>query len=48
VTRDGARRVVGIVSRSDLLAAHHKRLQAADKLEPGSVTRFRRRVTRRR
>jgi CBS domain-containing protein len=44
VTRDDPRVVVGIVSRSDLLAAHHQRLQAADKLEAGMATRLRRRV----
>ncbi len=46
VARTEPLRVIGIVSRSDLLAAHHKRLQAADKLESGMAARLRRRVGR--
>lgn len=41
VTRDQPRKVIGIVSRSDLLAAHDFRLRAADELEDGLAARFR-------
>ncbi len=51
VERDAPRRVVGIISRSDLLAAHERRLAAAHQSEPGlrlvSQRRLARRIRRR-
>ena len=44
VTRADPRRVIGIISRSDLLAAHQPRLQAAGELEPGIAERMRNRA----
>ncbi|MGQ0562667.1 MAG: chloride channel protein [Gemmatimonadota bacterium] len=43
VSREDPRRVIGIISRSDLLAAHHDRLAAASELEDGFASRMRRR-----
>ena len=40
VTREEPLKVVGIISRSDLLAAHSDRLQAASEIEEGYVGRF--------
>jgi predicted transcriptional regulator len=34
VAADGSRRLVGILSRSDLLAAHERRLDATRRAEP--------------
>jgi chloride channel protein, CIC family len=42
VTVEHPRRLTGILSRSDLLAAHYRRLQAADKKEGGVAARLRR------
>jgi len=42
VLREQPRSVIGIVSRSDLLAAHDRRLQAADSIDEGMMARFRR------
>ena len=41
VERENAGRVIGIISRSDLLSAHRPRLQAADRLEEGLAARIR-------
>ena len=41
VTREEPHRLVGIISRSDLLAAHRGRIGAASELEPGTITRRR-------
>jgi chloride channel protein, CIC family len=43
VSAEEPRRVIGIVSRSDLLAAHHARLAAADEREPGLAAQVRER-----
>jgi len=34
IADDGSRRLLGILSRSDLLAAHERRLDAARRAEP--------------
>jgi chloride channel protein, CIC family len=44
VSRANLRKVVGIISRSDLLAAHHRRLNAAAEVEEGIAGRIRRRM----
>ncbi|HEX6559201.1 MAG TPA: CBS domain-containing protein, partial [Longimicrobiales bacterium] len=41
VKRDEPSRVIGIISRSDLLAAHHRRLTAASTMEEGFASRIR-------
>ena len=46
VTREAPHRLVGIISRSDLLAAHRGRIGAASELEPGTITRRRPRKAR--
>ncbi|HUP88327.1 MAG TPA: chloride channel protein [Longimicrobiales bacterium] len=40
VTLEEPDKIVGIISRSDLLTAHHHRLRAAGELEPGLFARF--------
>lgn len=40
IARDGSRRVVGILSRSDLLAAHERRLEAGRPAEPTYALSF--------
>jgi len=37
VRREAPRRVVGILTRSDLLAAHRRRLEELHVLEPGAI-----------
>lgn len=44
VQRDDPARIVGIISRSDLLSAHQRRLHAAGVAEPGLVEKIRRRL----